>query len=137
LQDAQRAVGIVRYRAAEWRLDPKRVGVLGFSAGGHLVAALSTNFETRTYDAVDDADKVSCRPDFTLLIYPAYLTAKSEHGPVLAPELKVAANTPPSFLIQAEDDGVGVENTLVHGPQKNRSLAGPAWPSLGCGRWGL
>ena len=87
---------------------------MGFSAGGHLVAALSTNFETRTYDAVDEADKVSCRPDFTLLIYPAYLTAKSEHGPVLAPELKVTANTPPSFLIQAEDDGVGVENTLVY-----------------------
>jgi acetyl esterase/lipase len=99
LQDAQR---------------PKRIGVLGFSAGGHLVAALSTNFDARTYDAVDDADKLSCRPDFTLLIYPAYLTAKSEHGPVLAPELKVTANTPPSFLIQAEDDGVGVENTLVY-----------------------
>jgi acetyl esterase/lipase len=114
LQDAQRAVGMVRYRAAEWKLDPKRIGVLGFSAGGHLVAALSTNFETRTYDAVDEADKTSCRPDFTLLIYPAYLTAKSEHGPVLAPEIKVSGQTPPSFLIQAEDDGVGVENTLVY-----------------------
>ena len=63
---------------------------------------------------MDDADKVSCRPDFTLLIYPAYLTVKSEHGPMLAPELKVTANTPPSFLIQAEDDSVGVENTLVY-----------------------
>jgi acetyl esterase/lipase len=114
LQDAQRAVGMVRYRAAEWGLDPKRTGVLGFSAGGHLVAVLSTNFETRTYDSVDDADKLSCRPDFALLIYPAYLTAKSEHGPILAPELTVTANTPPSFLIQAEDDGVGVENTLVY-----------------------
>ena len=114
LQDAQRAVGMVRHRAAEWSLDPKRIGVLGFSAGGHLVAVLSTNYDARTYDAVDDADKVSCRPDFTLLIYPAYLTAKSDHGPILAPELKVTANTPPSFLIQAEDDGVGVENTLVY-----------------------
>ena len=114
LQDAQRAVGMVRHRAGEWGLDAKRIGVLGFSAGGHLVAALSTNFDTRTYDAVDDADKVSCRPDFTLLIYPAYLTVKSEHGPLLAPELKVSANTPPSFLIQAEDDSVGVENTLVY-----------------------
>ena len=114
LQDAQRAVGMVRRRAAEWGLDPKRIGVLGFSAGGHLVAVLSTNFDARTYDALDDSDKVSCRPDFTLLIYPAYLTAKSEHGPILAPELKVTANTPPSFLIQAEDDGVGVENTLVY-----------------------
>ena len=114
LQDAQRAVGMVRYRAAEWGLDPKRIGVLGFSAGGHLVAALSTNFDTRTYAAVDEADKVSCRPDFTLLIYPAYLTSKTDHGPTLAPELTVTANTPPSFLIQAEDDAVGVENTLVY-----------------------
>jgi acetyl esterase/lipase len=114
LQDAQRAVGIVRHRAAGWGLDARRIGVLGFSAGGHLVAALSTNFDTRTYDAVDDADKVSCRPDFTLLIYPAYLTSKSDHGPVLAPELNVTANTPPSFLIQAEDDSVGVENSLVY-----------------------
>ena len=114
LQDAQRAVGMVRSHAAEWRLDAKRIGVLGFSAGGHLVAALSTNFETRTYDPVDEADKISCRPDFTLLIYPAYLTAKSEHGPIPAAEIKVTANTPPSFLIQAEDDSVGVENTLVY-----------------------
>ncbi len=114
LQDAQRAVGMVRYRAGEWRLDPRRIGVLGFSAGGHLVAALSTNFDTRTYAAVDEADKVSCRPDFTLLIYPAYLTSKTDHGPTLAPELNVTANTPPSFLIQAEDDAVGVENTLVY-----------------------
>ena len=114
LQDAQRAVGMVRYRAAEWGLDAKRIGVLGFSAGGHLAAALSTNFDTRTYDAVDDADKLSCRPDFTLLIYPAYLTTKSEHAPTLAPEISVTANTPPSFLIQAEDDSVGVENSLVY-----------------------
>jgi acetyl esterase/lipase len=114
LQDAQRAVGMLRHRAADWGLDPKRIGVLGFSAGGHLAAALSTNYDARTYDAVDDADKVSCRPDFTLLIYPAYLTAKSGQGPVLAPDLKVTANTPPSFLIQAEDDSVGVENTLVY-----------------------
>ncbi|MCX6631599.1 MAG: alpha/beta hydrolase [Candidatus Solibacter sp.] len=114
LQDAQRAVGMVRHRAADWGLDPKRIGVLGFSAGGHLVAVLSTNFDTRTYDAVDEADKVSCRPDFTLLIYPAYLTAKSDQGPTLAPELKVTGNTPPSFLIQAEDDSVGVENSLVY-----------------------
>lgn len=114
LQDAQRAVGIVRSRASEWSLDAKRIGVLGFSAGGHLVAALSTNFGARTYDAVDAADKVSCRPDFTLLIYPGYLTAKSDQGPKVAPELNVTANTPPSFLIQAEDDGVGVENTLVY-----------------------
>ena len=114
LQDAQRAVGMVRARAAEWKLDPKRIGVLGFSAGGHLAAMLSNTYEARTYDPIDAADHVSCRPDFTLLIYPAYLTAKSEHGPVISPDLKVTANTPPTFLIQTEDDGVGVENTLVY-----------------------
>jgi acetyl esterase/lipase len=111
LQDAQRAVGIVRYSAAEWGIDPKRIGVLGFSAGGHLAAALSTNFERRTYPMVDDADKVSCRPDFALLIYPAYLVVKDE-GDKVSPELKITGNTPPTFLLQAEDDGVRVENSL-------------------------
>ena len=76
LQDAQRAVGMVRQRAGELGVDPKRIGVLGFSAGGHLAAAVSTNYSSRTYDAVDAADAVSCRPDFTLLIYPAYLTGR-------------------------------------------------------------
>jgi len=114
LQDSQRAVGMVRARAAEWNLDPRRIGILGFSAGGHLAAMLSNSYETRTYEPIDAADQVSCRPDFTLLIYPAYLTTKSEHGPVLAAELKVTANTPPSFMIQTEDDSVGVENTLVY-----------------------
>jgi acetyl esterase/lipase len=110
LEDAQRAVGMVRYRAAEWGIDPKKIGVLGFSAGGHLAAALSTNYEKRTYEPVDEADKVSCRPDFTVLIYPAYLQVKG----VLAPELKVTSDTPRTFLVQAEDDGVGVENSLVY-----------------------
>ena len=114
LQDAQRAVGMLRQRSGEWGLDPKRIGVLGFSAGGHLAAAISTNYETRTYEPVDEADKAACRPDFAILIYPAYLYARSEQGPRLAPELKVTAGTPPSFLIQAEDDSVGVENSLTY-----------------------
>lgn len=113
LQDAQRALGIVRKRAGELRLDPKRIGVLGFSAGGHLAAAASTNFDRRTYDAVDEADEVICRPDFSLLIYPAYLTVK-EDGDKVAPELKVTGKTPPTFLVQAEDDGVRVENSLFY-----------------------
>lgn len=78
LQDAQRALGLVRQHAAEWGIDPKRVGILGFSAGGHLAANASNNFETRTYPAVDEADKLSCRPDFSVLIYPAYLTQKDK-----------------------------------------------------------
>lgn len=111
LQDAQRALGIVRHRAAEWRIDPKRIGILGFSAGGHLAATLCNNAEKRTYDPVDDADAVSCRPDFALLIYPAYLTVKDQ-GDKLAPELPVSGNTPPTFLLQTEDDAIRVENSL-------------------------
>ncbi len=112
LQDAQRALGIVRTRAKEWNIDPQRIGILGFSAGGHLSAALSTNYETRTYEAIDDADKTSCRPDFTVLVYPAYLTNKELNA--LAPEIKVNAQTPPAFLVQTEDDGIHVENVIVY-----------------------
>ena len=113
LQDAQRAIGLVRYHAREWQIDPQRIGVLGFSAGGHLAAAASTNFDKRTYDAVDEADKVSCRPDFAVLIYPAYLTAKDDLK-TLAPELPVRADTPPAFLAQTEDDPVHVECSMVY-----------------------
>src|SRR4051812_29243065 len=82
LQDAQRALGIVRSKAKEWNLDPKRIGILGFSAGGHLVAALSNNYEQRTYPKVDDADAVSCRPDFAIVIYPGYLVVKEENNKI-------------------------------------------------------
>lgn len=114
LQDAQRALGLVRHRAKEWKLDSKRIGILGFSAGGHLSAAASNIFETRTYPAVDEADKGSCRPDFTVLIYPAYLTAKDDLTQ-LAPEIKVTANTPPAFLAMTQDDPVHVENVFTYG----------------------
>jgi acetyl esterase/lipase len=113
LQDAQRAVGMVRQRAGELGVDPKRIGVLGFSAGGHLAAALSTNYSHRTYDSVDAADAVNCRPDFTLLIYPAYLTVEKE-GDKVSPELAITGETPPTFLVQTEDDGVRVENSLFY-----------------------
>jgi acetyl esterase/lipase len=113
LQDAQRALGLVRKRAAELGINPQRIGVLGFSAGGHLAAALSTNYDHRTYDPIDAADAVSCRPDFTVLIYPAYLTVKEE-GDKIAPELKITPETPPTFLVQAEDDGVRVETSLFY-----------------------
>jgi acetyl esterase/lipase len=113
LQDAQRAVGYVRNRAAEWHLDVHRIGVLGFSAGGHLSALVSNSFTTRTYPAQDAADGVSCRPDFAVLIYPAYLAAGDKLDQ-LAPEIVVTPQTPPTFLIQTEDDGVHVENSLVY-----------------------
>jgi acetyl esterase/lipase len=113
LQDAQRAMSMVRARAAEWEIDPGRIGVLGFSAGGHLAAVASTNFEHRSYHAVDAADTVNLRPDFALLIYPAYLTVQAE-GDKIAPELTITPQTPPAFLVQAEDDGVRVENSLFY-----------------------
>ncbi|HEX3656264.1 MAG TPA: alpha/beta hydrolase [Pirellulales bacterium] len=113
LQDAQRAVGLVRNRASEWGLDPKRIGVLGFSAGGHLAATLSNNFDKRTYSLADDADRTSCRPDFTLLLYPAYLVLPKQLDK-LAPELKVTGNTPTTFMAMTEDDGIHVECCLAY-----------------------
>ena len=113
LQDAQRALGMVRARAAEWNLDPHKIGTLGFSAGAHLTAALGANFETRTYETVDDSDQVSPRPDFSVLIYPGGLTVNDQGG-TIGPELRVTSSTPPTFLVQAEDDGVRVENSLYY-----------------------
>jgi acetyl esterase/lipase len=112
-QDAQRALALVRQRAKEWRIDPHRIGIMGFSAGAHLAAALSNNPEPRTYPAVDEADGLSCRPDFVLLIYPAYLTVKEE-GDKLAPEMKVTTNTPPTFMVMAQDDPIRVETALFY-----------------------
>lgn len=112
LQDAQRAMSLVRQRAAEWKLDPTRIGILGFSAGGHLSAAASTNFDRRAYPAMDATDQVSCRPDFTVLVYPAYLTAdKNARGP-LAEEIRVTPQTPPTFFVHAGDDRISPENSI-------------------------
>jgi acetyl esterase/lipase len=113
LEDAQRALGIVRSQAAEWHIDPKRIGVLGFSAGAHLSAALSTHFEQRLYQPIDVADQVSCRPDFAVIIYPGYL-ALAEENFAPNPQVHVTEQTPPSFILQAEDDPVHVENALVY-----------------------
>jgi acetyl esterase/lipase len=112
LQDVQRALGLLRFHAAKWQIDPKRIGIIGFSAGGHLSAAASTRFDQRTYQPVDAADQVSCRPDFAMLIYPAYLLRGE--GPDLAPELTLKSDTPPTFLIQTEDDPIRVENALFY-----------------------
>lgn len=110
LQDAQRGLSVIRSKAAEWGIDPKRLGILGFSAGGHLSATTSTNFTKRSYAAIDDADKESCRPDFTVLIYPAYL----EKDLQLNPEITVTAETPPAFLAHAYDDGISPNNSIAY-----------------------
>jgi acetyl esterase/lipase len=113
LQDAQRAVGLVREHAVEWGVDEKRVGVLGFSAGAHLAAALSTHYEQRLYPRVDAADDLSCRPDFAVVVYPGYL-AQADKGFAFSPDIPVTKETPPTFLVQAEDDPVHVENAVQY-----------------------
>ena len=113
LQDAQRALGLVRQHASEWHIDPNRVGVLGFSAGAHLSAALSTHFDKRLYDSIDAADQLSCRPDFAFIIYPGYLANAAQN---MAPnaDINPTDKTPPTFIVQAEDDPVHVENAIVY-----------------------
>jgi acetyl esterase/lipase len=100
--DAQRAVSLVRSRAAEWGIDPERIGMVGFSAGGHLALATATGFDKRTYEPIDAIDEVSCRPDFAVLCYSGYLKAKDKDE--IRPDLRIPANTPPIFLAHASDD---------------------------------
>jgi len=102
LQDAQRAVSLVRSRAKDWGIDPGRIGLVGFSAGGHLAIATATRFEKRTYEPTDDIDKVSCRPDFAIAVYPGYLKAKDRDE--LDPSLRMPAKAPPIFLAHGGAD---------------------------------
>ena len=114
LEDAQRTMGLVRSRAAEWHVDPHKIGVLGFSAGGYLVAEISTRYEHRLYTPVDAADKVSCRPDFAVPVYPGHLWAHGK-GYRLNPNVPVNHQTPPTFLLQAENDTVdGVNQSIAY-----------------------
>jgi acetyl esterase/lipase len=135
LEDAQRTVGLVRFHAAEWHIDPHKIGVLGFSAGGHLSAAISTHYAKRLYPPVDNADKESCRPDFAVAIYPGHLSvsaaewdakqgtkkfvvphpANADEDLGSNPEIPVTSQTPPTFLLQAEDDHVdNVNDSLAY-----------------------
>ena len=114
LEDAQRTVGLVRFHAAEWQINPHKIGVIGFSAGGHMVTAMSTHFEKRLYPAVDAADKASCRPDFAIACYPGHLW-DDDGNFELNPNVPVTSKTPPTFLVQAENDPVdNVNNSLVY-----------------------
>ena len=115
LEDAQRTVGLVRFHAAEHHVDPHKIGVLGFSAGGHLVTDISTHFDKRSYHAVDAADKESCRPDFAVVLYPGHLWLSSYKKFELNQDVPVSRRTPPTFLLQAENDPVdSVNNSLVY-----------------------
>ncbi|HWY87633.1 MAG TPA: alpha/beta hydrolase [Gemmataceae bacterium] len=102
LQDAQRAVSMVRSHAGEWGIDPQRIGMAGFSAGGHLAIATATSFDKRTYAPVDAIDKVDCRPNFAILVYSGYLKAKDKDE--LNPDLRIPAGTPPVFLAHGGED---------------------------------
>lgn len=138
LEDTQRTMGLVRLHAAEWHLDPHKVGVLGFSAGGHLVAAISNHYSKRLYPVVDAADRESCRPDFAIGLYPGHLSlpaaewdarqgtkkyvlpqgdhlSHADRSLVLNPDLHITAQTPPTFLLQAEDDHVdNIDDSLAY-----------------------
>jgi acetyl esterase/lipase len=104
LLDSQRAVSLVRSRAKEWEIDPNRIGIVGFSAGGHLAVMTATNFDKRAYEPIDDIDKVSCRPDFAVAVYPGYLLPEDVDTDVLASYIRIPAGTPPVFLVHASDD---------------------------------
>lgn len=101
LQDAQRAMGLLREQAARWHIYPKRIGVIGFSAGGHVVAGLSTNARRR-YPPLDSADTQSSRPDFAMVMYSGHLWTGKALG--LEKDIKVATDAPPTFIVQAQDD---------------------------------
>jgi acetyl esterase/lipase len=111
LQDAQRALGLVRSKAKEWALDDKKIGVLGFSAGGHLAAVAATNYGQRAYDAIDDADKLSCRPDFAVMIYAGGIVSRGASE--LIPDVKVTKDSPPTFLVHCSDDRGSAEQSAL------------------------
>eukprot|EP01047_Picozoa_sp_COSAG01_P019403 COSAG01_NODE_1076_length_11838_cov_183.093194_8_plen_304_part_00 len=100
-EDIQRAVRIVRSRASEWNIDTRRIGVMGSSAGGHLAARVSTGFDLKTYEEVDKLDAVSCKPDFTVLLYPAYMNKGKE----LSTDFSVSNKISPTLIVTAKDDG--------------------------------
>jgi acetyl esterase/lipase len=115
LQDAQRAMRIVRFRSKEWNIDPNKIGVMGFSAGGHLVADVSTNYKKRVYFENDEIDKVSCKPNFGIVMYPGHMTFHTDKPYELNKTLPVDSNTPPMFLLQAGNDNVdSIQNSLVY-----------------------
>ncbi|MBK1878511.1 alpha/beta hydrolase [Pelagicoccus mobilis] len=111
LQDAQRAMGILRSKAQEWNLDQQQIGILGFSAGAHLSVNLCSNYNSRSYSAVDEADLLSCLPDFALLVYPAYLADEKLQ---LCEGLAVTSKTPPSFIVHTQDDPIPVTNAIAY-----------------------
>ena len=120
LQDVQRAIRIVRDNSQKWNISSEKVGVMGFSAGGSLSARASTLFNKRTYPPVDKSDSLSCRPSFTMLIYPAYL----DQGPdfTLTPELELSKDVPSIYIFQTADDPYGNSALVMAGALRNAKL---------------
>jgi acetyl esterase/lipase len=110
-QDAQRAMRLARSKAKEWGIDPNRIGMLGFSAGGHLTAMTATNFDKRAYESIDDTDQGSCRPDFAVLLYPGGVVRRGSE--TLVPGIHVSKETPPAFFAHCSDDRVSAENSVM------------------------
>lgn len=111
LQDLQRAIAITRSNANKWNIEADKIGVLGFSAGAHLSAMASTSFDERTYTKVDAQDDVSIRPDFCVLVYPAYLSGDDF---AVSPEIKICSNIPPTFIVQTQDDASFIDSSLFY-----------------------
>lgn len=115
LQDAQRAIGFVRTQAKKWNINPSKIGVMGFSAGGHLVADVSTNYRKRAYAKTDEMDKTNCRPDFGIVFFPGHMTNHTNNPYELNSKIPVDNNTPPTFILQAGNDPIDpIENSLVY-----------------------
>jgi acetyl esterase/lipase len=115
LQDAQRAMSLVRSQAKQWNINPNKIGVMGFSAGGHLVADISTNYRIRAYPLSDEMDKTNCRPDFGIVMFPGHLTNHTNKPYELNSKIPVDGNTPPTFILQAGNDPIDpIENSLVY-----------------------
>ncbi len=130
LMDAQRAMRYVRYNAESWGVDPERIGIMGFSAGGHLASSLSTHYDAGNRESDDEIERMSCRPDFSILMYPVIsFTGEFQHSgsrkalvgedstlmEYFSNEKQVTEDTPPAILIHASDDkGVPVKNSIVY-----------------------
>jgi acetyl esterase/lipase len=113
VQDGQRAICLIRAKAAQWNIDPHRIGLIGFSAGGKMGVNISTNFDKLAYEPVDEIDKQSARPDFVLAIYPGDLTPNDGRSNV-TPDVRPTKQTPPTFIAIATDDKNGSENAVYY-----------------------
>jgi acetyl esterase/lipase len=116
LEDAQRAIGLVRLNAAKWHVNPNKIGVIGFSAGGFMVADISTHFDKRSYAPIDAADNESCRPDFAIALYPGHMTKNEDNKEfILNANIHFTKETPPTFLLQAQDDPIdSIDYSLLY-----------------------